>query len=84
MKKELLLDFLGLFIVLLLTAIMMLLVGEQINSPQTVYNLCCDGYVCTDTYIEKGYCTLHECMINPLITNKTICKYKVVEGLEAI
>ncbi len=75
-------DLIGFGIVFLALLLIPIVINIQLEQPEFISNVCCNGYVCTDTYIENGYCILHECMINQLITNKTICKYKVIEGLD--
>jgi len=47
------------------------------DEPQWTYNVCCGGKACSDTYYDNATneCVLTQCVSNPLIENKTKCRY---------
>jgi len=49
----------------------------MMSYPQITYNFCCGGKACSDTYYDNATneCVLTQCVSNPLIENKTKCRY---------
>jgi len=66
----------------LLVAFIIIWVGLEVldrmmEYPTVTYNFCCGGKACSDTWYDNSTneCVLMLCESNPLIENKSTCRY---------
>ena len=64
-------------VVVAILGIGVLVLETQFHEPRLTYNFCCGGEACSDTYYDNttNECVLTQCISNPLIGNKSLCRY---------